>query len=201
MGWHIARREPGETWRANQCWWLWICGRHESSLQSCRAYAITRLLRPEPIGPKLFILGEPVLKTASFACFALFISVYFGLRKREAFVSANCCRGGSFTQCMMLKKNATELRQFKPSLATSMDSWMVLELFDLQFRRCCTSSRSKANRSTLEAIFDFHSLWRTAEALDLQEQSMRPRVLTPRVTIGGLQRTASSLSCDEWPVK
>ncbi len=34
----------------------------------------------------------------------------------------NRCRGGSFIQCTMLKKNATELHQFKPSLATSMDS-------------------------------------------------------------------------------
>ena len=50
--------------------------RHFRVVGYVRCLIVTRLLRPEPIGPKLFILGEPVLKTASFACFALFIYMY-----------------------------------------------------------------------------------------------------------------------------
>lgn len=64
--------------------------------------------RPEPIGPKLFILGEPVLKTAK--------QLLSEVKKMDAkkqdgnstFICLYCC-GGNSTPCTMLKRSVTQL--------------------------------------------------------------------------------------------
>ena len=81
-GWHTytVRREPGEAWRANQCWWLWICGRlivktSEISVGYMRCLIVTHGLQTEAGAHWAKVVhpgrASPQDCHNSFACFSL----------------------------------------------------------------------------------------------------------------------------------